>query len=273
MGEVTPWGSEVAEACPAPPLGFVTNLLPRPLEPHRAQTVPGLRHADVAVGGPRLSQIGSVGSQDIMPDLVLKDVHVGHTEEQVASLLAEQGYVASSVTRFHRTARGKPPKTLPLCRITLDEESASRLLAAKGAHLAGVYCAAGLPHSDKESAAARGWSAESSQHRGRKVESPAPRTAPEAVAPLQDVPYTEQLQRKRQGLMAELAKLPSLMWKEAASVGAAQRPAWDALAWLRAEELERRGGAPCEVEAVVPSPLTEGYRNKCMPLWGLEPLD
>ena len=199
----------------------------------------------------------------VLSDVVLSDVDVKHSEAEVSSELAVQGFETASVTRFHRTARGKPPKALPLVRVSLEEEAASRLLAAGGVHLFRVCCAAGRPKSDRDSASAKGWSADSNQHRGRKVEQAAPRTAAAAVAPLQGVPYAEQLQRKRDAMRAELAQLPALLWKEAAHVGAAQLPAWHSLGWLRAEALERHGGAPCEVEAVVASPLQEAYRNKC----------
>ena len=199
----------------------------------------------------------------VLSDVVLSDVDVKHSEAEVSSELAVQGFETASVTRFHRTARGKPPKALPLVRVSLEEEAASRLLAAGGVHLFRVCCAAGRPKSDRDSASAKGWSADSNQHRGRKVEQAAPRTAAAAVAPLQGVPYAEQLQRKRDAMRAELAQLPALLWQEAAHVGAAQLPAWHSLGWLRAEALERHGGAPCEVEAVVASPLQEAYRNKC----------
>ena len=199
----------------------------------------------------------------VVCDVVLSDVDVQHSEAEVSSELAVQGFEAASVTRFRRTARGKPPKALPLVRVSLEEEAASRLLAAGGVHLFRVCCAAGRPKSDRDSASAKGWSADSNQHRNRKVEQAAPRTAAAAVAPLQGVPYAEQLQRKRDAMRAELAQLPVLLWKEAAHVGAAQLPAWHSLGWLRAEALERHGGAPCAVEAVVASPLQEAYRNKC----------
>ena len=199
----------------------------------------------------------------VLSDVVLSDVDVKHSEAEVSSELAVQGFETASVTRFHRTARGKPPKALPLVRVSLEEEAASRLLAAGGVHLFRVCCAAGRPKSDRDSASAKGWSADSNQHRGRKVEQAVPRTAAAAVAPLQGVPYAEQLQRKRDAMRAALAQLPALLWQEAAHVGAAQLPAWRSLGWLRAEALERHGGAPCEVEAVVASPLQEAYRNKC----------
>ena len=187
----------------------------------------------------------------VLSDVVLSDVDVKHSEAEVSSELAVQGFETASVTRFHRTARGKPPKALPLVRVSLEEEAASRLLAAGGVHLFRVCCAAGRPKSDRDSASAKGWSADSNQHRGRKVEQAVPRTAAAAVEPLQGVPYAEQLQRKRDAMRAALAQLPALLWQEAAHVGAAQLPAWHGLGWLRAEALERHGGAPCEVEAVV----------------------
>ena len=197
--------------------------------------------------------------------MVLSDVALHLSEAEVSAELAAQGFEASSVSRFHRTARGKPRKALPLVRVSLEEEAASRLLEAKGARLAGVLCAAGRPHSGGDSASAKGWSVESNQHRGRKVPTgPAPpRTAAAAVMPLHGVPYAEQLQRKREAVRTELALLPALLWKEAEHVGPAQLPAWRALGWLRADALEEHGGAPCEVEAVVASPLREAYRNKC----------
>ena len=95
------------------------------------------------------------------------------------------------------------------------------------------------------------------------MEPAAGRTAAAAVAPLQGVPYEEQLRRKRDAVRAELAQLPALLRKEAAHVGAAQLTAWQRLACLDEEALERYGGAPCEVEPVCASPLQQAYRNKC----------
>ena len=106
-------------------------------------------------------------------DLVLSDVDVRHSETELSSELAAQGFEAASVTRFRRTARGKPPKPLPLVRVSLEEEAAARLLAAGGVRISGRFCAAGLPKSDRDSAAAKGWSVDSQQHRGRKAD-PAP---------------------------------------------------------------------------------------------------
>ena len=106
-------------------------------------------------------------------DVVLSDVDVTHSEAELSSELAAQGFEAASVTRFRRTARGKPPKPLPLVRVSLEEEAAARLLAAGGVRISGRFCAAGLPKSDRDSAAAKGWSVDSHQHRGRKAD-PAP---------------------------------------------------------------------------------------------------
>ena len=58
------------------------------------------------------------------------------------------------------------------------------------------------------------------------------------MAPLQGVPYAEQLRRKRDAMRAELAQLPALLRKEAAHVGAAQLPAWQRLACLDEEALD-----------------------------------
>ena len=102
-------------------------------------------------------------------DVVLSDVDVTHSETELSSELAAQSFEAASVTRFRRTARGKPPKPLPLVRVSLEEEAAARLLAAGGVRISGRFCAAGLPKSDRDSAAAKGWSVDSHQHRGRKA--------------------------------------------------------------------------------------------------------
>ena len=62
------------------------------LEPDQVQQSPNLTEASPSCSGTLHAACAvrkaSAASAPKMPDLVLKDVHVGHTEEQVASLLA-----------------------------------------------------------------------------------------------------------------------------------------------------------------------------------------
>ena len=173
--------------------------------------------------------------EPVKHEIVLKDVDCALSEEDAVRMLQDQGVRAISAFRFHRTARGKPAKVLPLMRIVVSDEAQRDALLAAGATLAGKHCSAGPVHMNADSASARGWTPDGPQHRpnrqpAKPVPPPPPASAAEAVAPLQGVPYPVQLAQKR------------------ASV-------------LEAFELLSTGS--CSVDDVLPSPRTEGYRNKC----------
>ena len=174
---------------------------------------------------------GSSGGHGV----VLKNVDVALSEADVVRLLQEQNLSALSASRFHRTARGKPAKALPLMRVMVSDEAQQMALLSSGAHIMGTHCPAGPVHNKADSASARGWTPDGPQHRPNRQPPkpeppPAPTTAVEAVAPLQMVPYAEQLAQKRASVL---------------------------------EALEPLSSASFQVDSVLPSPRTEGYRNKC----------
>ena len=174
---------------------------------------------------------GSSGGHGV----VLKNVDVALSEADVVRLLQEQNLSAISASRFHRTARGKPAKALPLMRVMVSDEAQQMALLSSGAHIMGTHCPAGPVHNKADSASARGWTPDGPQHRPNRQPPkpeppPAPTTAVEAVAPLQMVPYAEQLAQKRASVL---------------------------------EALEPLSSASFQVDSVLPSPRTEGYRNKC----------
>ena len=92
-------------------------------------------------------------------DVVLRNVPTALTEDEVAAALQAQGLSVRSVTRFTRTARGKPPKALPLCRVACSDGSSVEGLLASGAEIASVTCTAEPAVRTADSAAARGWQA------------------------------------------------------------------------------------------------------------------
>ena len=192
-------------------------------------------------------------------EVVLKDVAITLKEAEVAALLQEQGINVLGVTRFHRTARGKPPKLLPLCRVVCAAAADMQRLLSGGAVLGGINCPGGLPACAADSASAMGWQASKAGPAAQQRT----RTAIDAVAPWQDVPYEEQLARKQAAVRETLCTLPGTMLKLAAKLDDAQRQALNSLPWLQEPVLERHSGLPCELQEIVPSPITQGYRNKC----------
>ena len=88
------------------------------------------------------------------------------------------------------------------------------------------------------------------------------RSAADCVTPLRHLPYEEQLQRKRKSVLAALKKMPEEFRRASRGVEAAKRSSWE-LPWLAASTRSRFEGSPCHLPPVVPSPTTEGYRNKC----------
>ena len=228
-------------------------------------------------------------------DVVLKDVDVQLSEEDAMQQLQSQGVSATAAIRFHRTARGKPPKMLPLMRIVLENSEQRNALLESGATLSGKHCSAGPAHHKADSASARGWHTDGNQqqprpshrskpataHSSRASSSPTPpslppppTTAAEAVAPLQGMPYDEQLAHKKAAVLEALGALRKDMWRVANSGSARNNhsgPAapeetsswptpWQGLSWLHGM---RNGGPPCPVDDVRPSPKRHGYRNKC----------
>ena len=192
-------------------------------------------------------------------EVVLRDVLVSLDEAEIAALLQAQGIDVRGVTRFRRTARGKPPKLLPLCRLTLAADTDVQKLLSEGALLGGVRCSGTRPERASDSASAQGWQAGNA----RLVAQQRKRTAVDAVAPWQDVAYEEQLARKQATVRLTLLTLPAAMLDLAAKVDDTQRRAFRLLPWLQPLALEQHSNLPCQLQEIVASPLTQGYRNKC----------
>ncbi|KAL1521797.1 hypothetical protein AB1Y20_021450 [Prymnesium parvum] len=95
------------------------------------------------------------------------------------------------------------------------------------------------------------------------------KSAVDCVAPLHQTSYEQQLQLKRDSVLRALRGLPDAMREAAKTVEKHRRSEWD-LPWLAHAHLAAHEGAPCPVAPVVPSPLTEGYRNKCEFTFGMD---
>ncbi|XP_078439903.1 zinc finger (CCCH-type) family protein [Wolffia australiana] len=80
------------------------------------------------------------------------------------------------------------------------------------------------------------------------------RSARDAVTPLADVPYVDQLEHKKNSLAQTLKRLTRNARK--ACPNGVSLPDWI----LKAREI---GGLPCPFEGIISSPVTQGYRNKC----------
>ncbi|XP_010032006.1 zinc finger CCCH domain-containing protein 24 [Eucalyptus grandis] len=80
------------------------------------------------------------------------------------------------------------------------------------------------------------------------------RSARDVVTPLAHMSYVDQLVHKVNALMQMLKKLTRNARKACPS--GVSLPDWI----LKSKE---RGGLPCELEGIMESPLTDGYRNKC----------
>ncbi|PPR80347.1 hypothetical protein GOBAR_AA40369 [Gossypium barbadense] len=78
--------------------------------------------------------------------------------------------------------------------------------------------------------------------------------ARDAVTPLAHMPYSDQLEHKKNYVMQMLKKLTRNARK--ACPNGVSLPQWV----LQSRE---RGGLPCEVEGIIESPVVNGYRNKC----------
>eukprot|EP00252_Welwitschia_mirabilis_P019761 TRINITY_DN4669_c0_g1_i1.p1 TRINITY_DN4669_c0_g1~~TRINITY_DN4669_c0_g1_i1.p1 ORF type:complete len:896 (-),score=180.11 TRINITY_DN4669_c0_g1_i1:168-2708(-) len=81
-----------------------------------------------------------------------------------------------------------------------------------------------------------------------------PRKARDAVTPLADMPYDEQLSQKKNSVSQLLKKLTKNA-RKACPTGA-PLPEWMVSS-------RTRGGLPCELEGIMSSPIVNGYRNKC----------
>ncbi|THU67023.1 hypothetical protein C4D60_Mb05t20300 [Musa balbisiana] len=80
------------------------------------------------------------------------------------------------------------------------------------------------------------------------------RTARDVVAPLADLPYGDQLEKKKKTLMQTLKRLTRNARK--ACPASVALPEWI----TKSRDI---GGLPCKLEGILESPLTNGYRNKC----------
>ena len=91
------------------------------------------------------------------------------------------------------------------------------------------------------------------------------RSAADVVAPLHGLPYEEQLARKRASVLSALRKLPKQMMQAVKTLphGHEGHGQMLRMRWLAPEVLKQQEWSPCPLEAVVPSPRVDGYRNKC----------
>ncbi|KAL3518373.1 hypothetical protein ACH5RR_020962 [Cinchona calisaya] len=80
------------------------------------------------------------------------------------------------------------------------------------------------------------------------------RSARDAVTPLADMPYADQLEHKKKSLIQTLKRLTRNARK--ACPNGIPLPEWV----LKSREI---GGLPCKLEGILESPLVNGYRNKC----------
>ncbi|CAA7017788.1 unnamed protein product [Microthlaspi erraticum] len=80
------------------------------------------------------------------------------------------------------------------------------------------------------------------------------KSAREAVTPLADLSYPEQLEQKKASIMQTLKKLTRNARK--ACPNGKSLPEWV----LQSREI---GGLACKLEGIIESPITHGYRNKC----------
>uniref|UniRef100_A0A1J3CEL4 Zinc finger CCCH domain-containing protein 24 n=1 Tax=Noccaea caerulescens TaxID=107243 RepID=A0A1J3CEL4_NOCCA len=80
------------------------------------------------------------------------------------------------------------------------------------------------------------------------------KSAREAVTPLADLSYAEQLEQKKASIMQTLKKLTRNARK--ACPNGKSLPEWV----LQSREI---GGLSCKLEGIIESPITHGYRNKC----------
>ncbi|KAL4295407.1 hypothetical protein GQ457_12G029540 [Hibiscus cannabinus] len=80
------------------------------------------------------------------------------------------------------------------------------------------------------------------------------KSARNAVTPLAHMPYSDQLEHKKNSVVQMLKKLTRNARK--ACPNGVSLPEWV----LKSKE---RGGLPCELEGIIESPVVHGYRNKC----------
>ncbi|KAK8601505.1 hypothetical protein V6N13_058801 [Hibiscus sabdariffa] len=80
------------------------------------------------------------------------------------------------------------------------------------------------------------------------------KSARDAVTPLAHMPYSDQLEHKKNSVVQMLKKLTRNARK--ACPNGVSLPEWV----LKSKE---RGGLPCELEGIIESPVVHGYRNKC----------
>jgi tRNA (uracil-5-)-methyltransferase len=98
---------------------------------------------------------------------------------------------------------------------------------------------------------------------GHDAEPPRLRTAAEVVTPLHGMAYSDQLVRKRQGLLEALRKIPAEMRRASNGVPPAQKVAWGKLPWLNPKLVKAQSGSPVPLGDVVAARLVDAYRNKC----------
>ncbi|PON52607.1 (Uracil-5)-methyltransferase family [Trema orientale] len=83
---------------------------------------------------------------------------------------------------------------------------------------------------------------------------PSGRSARDVVTPLAHMAYSDQLEQKKSSIMQILKRLTRNARK--ACPNGVSLPEWI----LKSREI---GGLPCNLEGILPSPLVNGYRNKC----------
>ncbi|XP_044468437.1 zinc finger CCCH domain-containing protein 24 isoform X1 [Mangifera indica] len=81
-----------------------------------------------------------------------------------------------------------------------------------------------------------------------------PRSAQDVVTPLAHMPYSDQLEHKKNSIAQMLKKLTRNARK--ACPNGVSLPEWI----LKSREI---GGLPCQLEGILESPVVNGYRNKC----------
>ncbi|XP_076046862.1 uncharacterized protein LOC143028527 isoform X1 [Oratosquilla oratoria] len=81
-----------------------------------------------------------------------------------------------------------------------------------------------------------------------------------SVTPLAHLPYEEQLVEKEKSAEKAIRKFGAELAHANTEISE----------WIRWQKV-RRGGLVCETEKIVPSPITEGYRNKCEFSIGMHP--
>ncbi len=102
--------------------------------------------------------LGQRAVSDLLLDVVASDVDVKLSVEAISACLEQQlgAGAVTSVVRFKRTSKGKPPSPLPLVRVFCADEAVRSALLREGALINGTRSKTALPVRAKDSAAARG---------------------------------------------------------------------------------------------------------------------